>query len=85
MAFGSGPEGVDKLTGSVDDAGLLSPVSLLAGIIESQTEAFDGALEEWVLISEDKFIDKKTPAKKKNKLREQIILDEEKQAIQEED
>ena len=85
MAFGSGPEGADKLTGSVDDAELFSPVSLLAGIIEPQTQAVDGALEEWVLISEDKFIIKKTPAKQQNKLSEQIILVEEKLVLQEED
>lgn len=85
MAFGSGPEGAGKLTGSVDDAGLFSPVSLLAGIIETQTEAVDGALEEWVLISEDKFIIKKTPAKQQNKLSEQIILVEEKLVLQKED
>jgi hypothetical protein len=84
MAFGNGPEGADKLTGSVDDAGLLSPNSLLVGIIESQTEAVDGALEEWVLINEDKFINKKTPAKQHNKLLKQIILVEAKLGLQEE-
>ena len=85
MAFGSGPDGEEKLTELFDDAGILNPMSLLAGIIEPQTEAVDGALEEWVIISEDKFINKKTPAKQQNKLAEQIILVEEKLGLQEED
>lgn len=90
MASASGgPEDAEKLTESLDDAGLLfNAMSSQAGMIVPRdllSEAVGCAFEEWVIIGEDKFIHNNRADKHQNTILESMLTGEEKIGLQEED